>query len=177
MRSIDTVNSRSGAAAWLVAAAVLWCLSCAFSAAHAQAAAAGKRPLFQKYVGSPNSDGLLREPGVRSQLEALLGKALPKLRQNIEVAGDVDLVGGALRVSGNAPHKGTEEEGIICISDVGTAPLVEAAIFSKGRVTVFAKAEKYEYAMLCIKDWITQVNSMHRDRFDQPKNVQLVRAK
>ena len=28
-----------------------------------------------------------------------------------------------------------------------------------------------------IKDWITQVNSMHRDRFDQPKNVQLVRAK
>lgn len=67
--------------------------------------------------------------------------------------------------------------GVHSRNDVGTAPLVEAAIFSKGRVTVFAKAEKYEYAMLCIKDWITQVNSMHRDRFDQPKNVQLVRAK
>ncbi len=55
--------------------------------------------------------------------------------------------------------------------------LVEAAIFSRGKITVFAAAEKYEYLTLCVKDWITQANSGHRDRTTQPKNVSVVRAK
>jgi hypothetical protein len=154
------------ASAALVAVALL-----ATSAALAQAP---MRPLLKKYIGNADTDALLKEPAVHARLEAMLGKQLPTLLRNLDVKGDVDLIGGALALQGNAPHKGGEEEAIVCISDFGPQPLVEAAIFSKGKVTVYAKAPQYEYLMLCIKDWITQVNSGHRDRMTQPKNVQVV---
>lgn len=131
------------------------------------------RPLLKKYIGNPDTDALLKEPAVRAQLEALVGKQLPKLIQNLNVRGDVELVSGALALSGNAPHKGGEEEAIVCIADQGPVPFVEAAMYSKGKVTIFTKGAQYDGVMICIKDWITQVNSGHRDRMAQPKNVQL----
>ena len=140
----------------------------------AAAAQGSTRPLLTKYVGTPRSYEMLKEPTVRPQLEALLGKQLPTLMRNLDVRSDVDLIGGALAIDGNANHKGGEEEAIVCISDTAPVPLVEAAILSKGRVTIFAKAHQYEFLMLCVKDWVTQVNSGHRDRFTQPKNVQLI---
>ena len=91
------------------------------------------------------------------------------------VRGPVDHVGGALSVSGNAPHKGGEEGAVVCINPWG--PQVDAAIYSRGKVTLFSSAEKYEYATLCVKDWITVANSQYRDRMNQPKNVQFARAK
>jgi hypothetical protein len=160
--------------AFVATAACAAVLMLAATGSRAQASGAPARELAKKYVGTPNSQSTLKEPTVRPQLEALLGKQLPTLMRNLDVRGDVDLIGGALAVSGNANHKGGEEEAIVCISDFGPVPLVEAAVFSKGRVTVFAKAPQYEYLMLCVKDWITQVNSGHRDRMTQPKNVQVV---
>ena len=132
------------------------------------------RPLLKKYIGNPDTDALLKEPAVRGPLEAMLGKQLPRLLQNLNVRSDVELSGGALALSGNAPHKGGEEEAIVCIADQGPVPHVEAAIYSKGKVTIFTKSPQYDGVMICVKDWVTQVNSGHRDRFTQPKNVQVV---
>jgi hypothetical protein len=137
----------------------------AAGAAHAQST-----PPLRKYVGSPDYPALLKEPAVKANLQAVVGKQLPTLMRNLNVASDIDRIGGALAVVGNAPHKGGEEEGVICVSEYDGK--VEAAILSKSRITVFAKDPNYEYLMLCIKDWITQVNSQHRDRFKQPNNVQ-----
>jgi len=162
---------------WLALVASAACAALAVLAATgavAQTGGAPTRPLMKKYVGTPSSHEMLKEPQVRAQLEGMLGKQLPALMRNLDVRGDVDLIGGALAINGNANHKGGEEEAIVCISDFGPVPLVEAAIFSKGRVTIFAKAPQYEYLMLCVKDWVTQVNSGHRDRMTQPKNVQVV---
>ena len=156
-----------------VALAVAAALSTA-AGALAQGSAAPTRPLMKKYIGNPDTDALLKEPAVRAQLEAMLGKQLPVLFRNLNVKGDVELIGGALALSGNAPHKGGEEEAIVCIADQGPVPHVEAAIFSKGKVTIFTKGPQYENVMICVKDWVTQVNSGHRDRFTKPKNVQLV---
>jgi hypothetical protein len=139
----------------------------------AASAQAPTRPLLKKYIGNPDTDALLKEPAVRAQLEAMLGKQLPTLIRNLNVKGDVELVGGALTLNGNAPHRGGEEEAIVCIADQGPVPYVEAAIYSKGKVSVFTKSPQYDGVMLCVKDWITQVNSGHRDRMAQPKNVQL----
>ena len=141
------------------------------------AAQAANRPLLKKYIGNPDTDALLKEPTVRPQLEAMLGKQLPNLIQNLNVKGEVELVGGALALSGNAAHKGGEEEGIVCIADAGPVPYIEAAIFSKGKVTIYTKSPQYDGVMLCVKDWITQVNSGHRDRMTQPANVQLGKPK
>ena len=52
---------------------------------------------------------------------------------------------------------------------------MQAAILSKGRITVFAKDPSYDSLMQCVKDWITQANSGHRDRMTQPRNVQFGR--
>jgi hypothetical protein len=145
----------------------------------AKAREAQARALLAKYTAAPgrdDSDGLLKEPAVRTELQRVVGNQLPKLMQNINVRGSIDFISGGLAISGNAPHKGTEEEGIVCVNPF-SPNLVEAAIYSRGKVTVFTSAEKYEYVALCVKDWITQVNSGHRDRINQPKNVQVLRAK
>lgn len=137
------------------------------------AQAQGNMPPLRKYVGSPDYPALLKEPAVKAKLQAVVGKQLPALMHNINVTGDMGLVSGAITISGNAPHKGGEEEGVICVAEYdGT---VQAAILSKGRITVFAKDGKYDGLMICIKDWITQANSGHRDRFQQPKNVRFAK--
>lgn len=144
----------------------------------AKAREAQAKALLAKYTASPgrdDSDGLLKEPAVSTELKRVVGNQLPKLMQNTNVRGAIAYDGGSLVVSGNAPHKGGEEEGVICVNPYSPG-LVEAAIFSRGKITVFATAEKYEYLSLCVKDWITQVNSGHRDRTTQPKNVSVVRA-
>ena len=144
----------------------------------AQARETQARALLAKYATSPgkdDTDGLLKEPAVRAELQRVIGNQLPRLMQNLNVRGPVDVVGGALTISGNAPHQGGEEGAVICVNPWG--PQVDAAIYSRGRVTLFSKAEKYEYAMLCVKDWITVANTQYRDRMYQPKNVQFVRAK
>jgi hypothetical protein len=145
----------------------------------AKAREAQAKALLAKYTAYPgreDSDGLLKEPAVRAELQRVVGNQLPKLMQNINVRGTIAYDGGSLVISGNAPHKGGEEEGVICVNPHSPS-LVEAAIFSRGKITVFATAEKYEYLTLCVKDWITQANSGHRDRTTQPKNVSVVRAK
>jgi len=162
------------ALALMACAAVAAVALLAATGALAQTGSAPTRALMKKYVGTPNSHEMLKEPTVRPQLEAMLGKQLPTLMRNLDVRGDVDLIGGALAINDNANHKGGEQEAIVCISDFGPVPLVEAAIYSKGRVTIFTKAPQYEYLMLCVKGWVTQVNSGHRDRMTQPKNVQVV---
>jgi hypothetical protein len=145
----------------------------------AQARQAQAKALLGKYTADPgwhDSDGLMKEPAVRAELQRVVSNQLPRLMQNINVRSSIDHYGGSLMINGNAPHKGGEEEGVVCVNPYAPS-LVEAAIFSQGKITVFATAEKYEYLTLCVKDWITQVNSGHRDRFTQPKNVQVVRAK
>ena len=128
--------------------------------------------LLRRYVGTNETDQLLREPWVKIELGRLLGSQRQHLERNLDVRGAVDLIGGHLSVSGNAPHQGTEEEGVVCI---GTYKIeVHAAIYSRGEVSVFTRAEKYESLPICVKDWITQVSSGHRDRLTQPKNVQVV---
>jgi hypothetical protein len=54
---------------------------------------------------------------------------------------------------------------------------VSAAIFSIGSITVYSEHPDYNSQGLCIKDWITQVNSGHRDRLAVPANVRIVKSK
>lgn len=136
------------------------------------ARASAAQAMIVKWAGSYDTDAFLRLPAVRSDLQKLLGPELEHLMHNLNVRGAVDLNGQTLSVNGNAPHQGTEEEAIVCVGAWNMA--VEAAILSKETVTVYTRAEKYEYASICIKDWITLANSRHADRFTQPSNVRMV---
>jgi hypothetical protein len=138
--------------------------------AQSPAAGAGKQ-LLRDFAGSDDTDALLRHPQVRPQLQKLLGSELPHLMGNLDVRGSVDVVGGDLSISGNAPHQGTEEEAVVCISFYNVT--VSAAIFSKGTITAYSRGKTYDSLPRCVTDWITQVNSERRDRFQQPKNVRI----
>ena len=78
-------------------------------------------------------------------------------------------------MNGNAPHEGTEEEAAVCVSTYNLE--VTAAIYSKGVVTVYSAKTSYDDLPRCIKDWITLVNSRHRDRAYQPGNVHIAGGK
>lgn len=150
--------------------------ACSFvHAVGAQTAEAAGKAMMTKYANSDDTDALLREPAVRAQLQKLLGPQLATLQHNLDVRGSVDVIGGVLAISGNAPHGGTEEEAVVCVAPIG--PEVQAAIFSKGQTTVFASQARYDYLFRCIKDWITQVNSQHLDRMQQPANVRLAKPR
>jgi hypothetical protein len=143
------------------------------SAGTGQGDQTNQRAMIAKWAGSYNTEGFLKEPTVRTELQKLLGSELSHLMDNLNVRGGVDLSGETLSVNGNASHQGTEEEGIVCVTVLPLKTIVEAAILSKGTVTVFAQEEKYENASICLKDWITLVNSGHADRFTQPANVRV----
>lgn len=143
----------------------------------AQSDDAATRAMIAKWAGNYDTDAFLHQPAVRTELQKLLGPELDHLMHNLNVRGAVDLSSETLSVNGNAPHQGTEEEAIVCVTALPRNTIVEAAILSKGAVTVYTHAEKYEYASICIKDWITLANSSHADRFQQPVNVQVVKPK
>lgn len=147
------------------------CLFSAVLSADGPTMATGK-DLQRQYVGSYDTDALLREPLVSDELQRLLGAELPHFLANLNVRGSVDLVSGALSLSGNAVHYGGEEEAVLCVAAYDGA--VSAAILSGGAISIYSSAPDYQSQNLCIKDWITQVNSGHRDRFAPPSNVKLV---
>lgn len=151
-------------------------LSCALQATPAAVAdAANGDTLWQKYTGSYDTDALLNEPVVRTSLERLLGSEMQHFSNNLNVRGSVDLISGSLSLSGNAAHGGGAEEAVLCVSMYNST--VSAAIFSIGTITVYSEYPDYNSQGLCIKDWITQVNSGHRDRLAVPANVRIVKSK
>jgi len=128
--------------------------------------------LVRRYAGGYEWDALLREPPVRAELGRLLGAELAHLERNLFVSGTIDLIGGWLVVTGNAAHGGGEEEAVVCIW--GDRFSVSVGILSGDTIRVFTPATTYDGVPICIKDWITQVNSGHRDRFEPAGNVRLV---
>jgi hypothetical protein len=140
------------------------------SAADPDAAA---KAMIARYVATWDIEAFLGGPAVRAELRTLLGPDLNTLRRNLNVTGAIEYVGASLTVRGNAPHQGTEEEGIVCVQPYGPVPRVHAAIFSKGAVTIYTREQRYSYLTECIKDWVTLVNSRHADRMQQPPNVRM----
>ena len=128
--------------------------------------------LVDQWVGSYDIDAFFALPGIRSELEALLGDELGLLFQNLDVKGDIDMVRGALSVAGNASHGGTEEEAVVCVVPGSLA--VHSAILSAGQITVYTREAGYDGLPLCIKDWITLVSAGWVDRFEQPGNVKVL---
>ncbi len=141
--------------------------------AQAQAREAAGKAMMAKFAGSHDTDGLLKDPAVRAQLQKLVGPDLKQLERNLNVVGSVEVIGGALSVSGNAPHGGGSDEAVVCVAP--NELMVQAAIASKGKITAYAADSNYDYLFQCVKDWITQFNSRHVDRMKQPKNVTVVK--
>lgn len=126
-------------------------------------------PALGTYAGTYDTDALLRDPRIRGPLAALVGEALPRLLENLDVRGAVDLVGGWLQISGNAPHHGGEEEAVVCVATYDGR--VAAAILSEGKIVAYSGSGSYDDLPICVKDWIPLAASGHRDRMRRPEGV------
>lgn len=133
------------------------------------------RILLQRYVASWDLDALLAEPPVAHELQALPAEAREQLLHNLSVRGTIDVYGGALSIMGNAPHRGGEDEALLCIEVLGGAVRLHAAILSGGRVTVHTRGERYDYLPICVRDWVAVVSTGHHYRFRPPANLEMVR--
>jgi hypothetical protein len=153
-----------GTAALLAAAVPVGCV--------AQDDARPGDELIDEWAGNYDVDAFFALPRIRSELAALLGDELDHLIHNLDVKGDIDLVRGSLSVAGNAPHGGTEEEAVVCVTPQTVA--VHAAILSAGQIKVYTRGTGYDDLPLCIKDWITLVSAGYIDRFEQPSYVEVL---
>lgn len=124
------------------------------------------------YAGSDETDQLLGDSRVSAALKKTLGPELEHLLQNLSVKGSVDLIGCQLVISGNANHKGGEENGIVSI-DLYSG-VVTAAILSGKGIAVFTGDKSYDALPISIKDWLAVVYTEFYFRLRQPANVKLV---
>lgn len=131
--------------------------------------------LLQRYAASWDLDALLAEPPVARELQALPAEAREQLLHNLSVRGSIDVYGGALSIMGNAPHRGGEDEALLCVEVGGGAVRLHAAILSAGRVTIHTRGERYDFLPICVRDWVALVSSGHHYRLRQPANLELVR--
>lgn len=146
---------------------------------YAQSVCSGKLAGLMPYAGTYRSRQLLDEPKVSSALSQLLGAEVAHLKNNLNVTGPVDLISCNLVISGNAPHRGGEEEAIVAISLYSAR--VTAAISSKGHINIYADTGKtlpgmaYEEAVpLAIKDWLAVIYTRDYFRFHPPANARLL---
>jgi hypothetical protein len=137
-----------------------------------EAEAAG---LLQRYAASWDLDALLAEPPVAHELQALPAEAREQLLRNLSVRGTIDVYGGALSIMGNAPHRGGEDEALLCVEVGGGAVRLHVAILSAGRVTIHTRGERYNYLPICVRDWVAVVSTGHHYRFRPPANLEMVR--
>lgn len=130
--------------------------------------------LVQRYAASWDLDALLAEPPVAREFQALPDEVRTRLLRNLSVTGPIDVYAGALSIMGNAPHRGGEDEALLCVEVGGSAVRLHAAVFSSGHVTVYTRGASYEALPICVRDWVALVSTGHRYRLRQPANVELV---
>lgn len=171
----------SGGPAWLQALTLAAALALGLAPVAAPTGAEAPLPedearmLLQRYVASWDLDALLAEPPVAREFQALPAAAREQLLRNLSVRGTIDVYGGALSIMGNAPHRGGEDEALLCVEVLGGAVRLHAAILSGGRVTVHTRGEQYSYLPICVRDWVAVVSTGHHYRFRPPANLELVR--
>jgi len=134
--------------------------------------------MVRKYVGSWEIESLLKEPGVQAALKKLPAAARTRLINNLSTNGGVEYVGGALMVSGNAPHAGGEEMAVLCVSPFGAPLRVHAAIYSRGAISIYSPETRYDYTTTCIRDWVAVVSAPNLSyRMNKPANVSFTTIK
>lgn len=160
------------------APALLACLAIG-PPAHAQEGCAGELAGLMSYAGTDRGLQLLDEAPVAATLQKQLGPEVAHLKRNLAVAGPVDLISCDLVLSGNAEHRGGEENAIVDIDLYSGA--VAAAILSQGKIAIYADTGKtlpgMEYAEavpLAIKDWLAVVYTKFYFLSQPPPNARLL---
>ncbi len=96
--------------------------------------------LVGKYPGSYAEDNidLFERGAVAAALQAQLGPKLAVLRTNLSVVSPLQRAGRMFYLTGNAPHRGGEDQAYVLIDPTRRA--VQVGLWEQGRLTVYAPA-------------------------------------
>lgn len=97
--------------------------------------------LVGKYPGSHSRDNidLFDKGAIAAALKSRLGPKMDVLETNLEVKGPLQRQGNLYFISGNAQHKGGEEQAYVLIDAARRA--VQVGLWEKGKLTVYAPAQ------------------------------------
>lgn len=137
----------------------------------------GRLAHLRQYAGTDQGaeDPLFQDPEVKRLLSMALGDELQHFFDNISVKEPVDLISGALVVSGNGVHQGCSEEAIVAIH-LNRGDLC-AAMFSQGKVNLFGfgGAVAYPHLPKAIRAWIALRNAECAHIGKMPPNVTIIK--
>lgn len=167
------VSRRPGRTAHLAPLVFAAALAGWAGSAPAQDADKAARAMVVRYVGTYDKEALLREPGVRAELQALAGARLRSLELALNVGGSIDFIDSHLAVSGNAPRRGGELEAVVCISPYGSPRRVHAALLEGREVTVFTREPRWDTLSTCVRDWAALARLGREARIRLPPAVRL----
>lgn len=96
--------------------------------------------LVGRYPGSYSEDNIdLFDAGaVAAALRALLGEKMVVLEENLSAVAPLGRQGGIYYISGNAPHRGGEDQAYVLIDPAKRA--VQVGLWEQGKLTVYAPA-------------------------------------
>jgi hypothetical protein len=109
-----------------------------------------------KYIGLYDYEAVLNDARVKKQLSLILSsEELKHLRQNLNVRSSIGFDAGCLVLSGNAPHKGGQENALVDVCLYKGE--VYAAVLSDQKVIVYAhrSVESYESVLpRSMRSWV-----------------------
>ncbi len=96
--------------------------------------------LVGRYPGNYSRDNidLFDKGAVAAALKSRLGPKMEVLKVNLQTTGPLERQGNLYFISGNAPHKGGEEQAYVLIDP--SRRVVQVGLWEKGRLTVYPPA-------------------------------------
>lgn len=93
-----------------------------------------------RYPGNYSKEAidLFDKGSIAAALRTMLGAKADVLETNLSVTGPLERHGNIYYISGNAPHKGGEEQAYVLIDAVKR--VIQVGIWEKGKLTVYAPA-------------------------------------
>ncbi len=117
----------------------------------------GKWGHLSEYIGTYNYEAVLSDEEVSAKLSSILGGELERFQKNLSVHGPIGFSGRCLILTGNAPHRGFDENAYlnICLSRGS----VDIVLTGDGAIQVYSEKSRFQHLDWMLRSWITRYQS------------------
>lgn len=131
----------------------------------------GKWSHLAQYIGTYDYAAVLKDKGVKNELDTILKGQEVDLGKEMEVSAPIGFENDCLILKGNQYHKGNEHRSYleVCLSEGN----LNLAVLNKNTITVYSRANDYQYLTDGMRGWIYFQNHS-TDLYTKPDNLQFV---
>ena len=132
----------------------------------------GQLNYLKEFIGTYKDEKIYADKYINQKMKDLFKTEINHLTKNLSVRGPIDFISGNIVISGNAPHQGGSEMGILCINLYNGE--ISGAIYSNQNIDIYSHEEKYQYLPISIKDTIAVWETNFQYRFNPPSNTKMI---